>query len=268
MFMDQDDPWAPRPCSGCTRRRPEPVRHRHRQGDEQLPAGPALRLAGKHREVHHPRPPPDPQPDAAQDVPPRLPGHSGIRFHEEKRRLEDQLFMVRSYLAAQCVSIVADYPCYFYLKRTEGRNIASANPDPHSYYSALREILDVIDETVEPGAFRDRLLRRFYRGEMLGRSATCGCGRETPLTAQTSSPRYADSRRAVPRDRTGRAGGAASRAGRPSFARAASKISRTSSAASSRSRPGPPSKRCSGETAYSTRMSTQASSFPTAHRSS
>jgi poly(ribitol-phosphate) beta-N-acetylglucosaminyltransferase len=94
---------------------------------------------------------------------------SGIRFPEGKRRLEDQLFMVRSYLAARCVSIVADYPCYFYLKRGDGRNSASALPDPRSYYGYLREILDVIDETVEAGAFRDSLRRRFYRGEMLGR---------------------------------------------------------------------------------------------------
>ena len=55
--------------------------------------------------------------------------------------------MVRSYLAAQCVSIVADYPCYFYLKRTDGKNIASARSDPHGYYSNLREVLDVIDAT-------------------------------------------------------------------------------------------------------------------------
>jgi poly(ribitol-phosphate) beta-N-acetylglucosaminyltransferase len=93
---------------------------------------------------------------------------TGIRYAEGKRRLEDQLFLIRSYLAAQCVSIVADYPCYFYLKRADGRNTASARPDPHVYYTNLREILDVIDQEVEPGAFRDSLLRRFYRGEMLG----------------------------------------------------------------------------------------------------
>ena len=94
---------------------------------------------------------------------------TGIRNPEGKRRLEDQMFLVRGYLAAQCVSIVADYPCYFYLKRADGRNTASTQPDPRGYYSNLREILDVIDTAVEPGAFRDSLLRRFYRVEMLGR---------------------------------------------------------------------------------------------------
>lgn len=94
---------------------------------------------------------------------------SGIRFAEGKVRMEDHLFLVRTYLAAQCVSIVADYPCYFYLKRDDGRNSAATRPDPHAYYGYLREILDVIDQTVEAGAFRDRLQRRFYRGEMLGR---------------------------------------------------------------------------------------------------
>jgi glycosyltransferase involved in cell wall biosynthesis len=94
---------------------------------------------------------------------------SGIRFAEGKVRMEDHLFLVRTYLAAQCVSIVADYPCYFYLKRDDGRNNAATRPDPRAYYGYLREVLDVIDEEVEAGAFRDSLQRRFYRGEMLGR---------------------------------------------------------------------------------------------------
>jgi poly(ribitol-phosphate) beta-N-acetylglucosaminyltransferase len=94
---------------------------------------------------------------------------SGIRFAEGKVRMEDHLFLVRTYLAAQCVSIVADYPCYFYLKRDDGRNSAATPPEPRAYYGYLREILDIIDRTVEAGAFRDKLQRRFYRGEMLGR---------------------------------------------------------------------------------------------------
>jgi poly(ribitol-phosphate) beta-N-acetylglucosaminyltransferase len=94
---------------------------------------------------------------------------SGIRFAEGKVRMEDHLFLVRSYLAAQCVSIVGDYPCYFYLKRDDGRNSAATPPEPRAYYGYLREILDIIDQKVEPGAFRDKLQRRFYRGEMLGR---------------------------------------------------------------------------------------------------
>ncbi len=92
-----------------------------------------------------------------------------IRFPEGKRRLEDQLFMVRSYFRAEVVSILASYTCYFFYKRADGKNIASAPIEPASYYANLREILDVIVANTEPGEFRNKLLRRFYRLEMLGR---------------------------------------------------------------------------------------------------
>ena len=91
----------------------------------------------------------------------------GIAYPEGKRRLEDQLYMVRTYLAADVVSIVGDYPCYFYMGRDDGKNAGSVPIDPAGYYANLREILDVIIAKVEPGEFRDGLLRRFYRNELL-----------------------------------------------------------------------------------------------------
>jgi glycosyltransferase involved in cell wall biosynthesis len=93
----------------------------------------------------------------------------GIAYPEGKRRLEDQLYMVRTYLAADVVSIVGDYPCYFYMGRDDGKNAGSVPIDPAGYYTNLREILDVIIAKVEPGEFRDGLLRRFYRNELLSR---------------------------------------------------------------------------------------------------
>jgi glycosyltransferase involved in cell wall biosynthesis len=94
---------------------------------------------------------------------------NGIAYPEGKRRLEDQLYMVRTYLAADVVSIVGDYPCYFYMGRDDGKNAGSVPIDPAGYYTNLREILDVIIAKVEPGEFRDGLLRRFYRNELLSR---------------------------------------------------------------------------------------------------
>jgi glycosyltransferase involved in cell wall biosynthesis len=91
---------------------------------------------------------------------------NNILYPEGKRRLEDQLFMVKTYLAAERVSVLGDYPCYFYLQRADGGNAGSGNTDPHGYYQNLREVLDVIDATVEPGAFRDSLQRRFYRSQL------------------------------------------------------------------------------------------------------
>ena len=93
----------------------------------------------------------------------------GIAFPEGRRRLEDQLFMVRAYFRARVVSVLSSYPCYFYMRRDDGANAGSARLDPPGYYANLREVLDVVVAETTPGPDRDRLLRRFYRGEMLGR---------------------------------------------------------------------------------------------------
>ena len=93
----------------------------------------------------------------------------GIAFPEGKRRLEDQLYMMQAYFAAEVVSILGRYTCYYYCRRTDGKNAGSAPIVPADYYANLREVLDVVVAHTEPGAFRDRLLRRFYRVEMLGR---------------------------------------------------------------------------------------------------
>jgi glycosyltransferase involved in cell wall biosynthesis len=94
---------------------------------------------------------------------------NGIAFPEGKRRLEDQLYMVQSYLAAKSVSIVGDYPCYFYLRREDKKNAGSARIEPEGYYTNLREVLDALDAGTEPGEFRNTLLRRFLRSEVLSR---------------------------------------------------------------------------------------------------
>jgi glycosyltransferase involved in cell wall biosynthesis len=93
----------------------------------------------------------------------------GITFPEGKRRLEDQLFMIRAYFAATTVSILADRVCYFYMERADGGNAGSVRIDPASYYADLRWVLEVVIANTEPGDFRNRLLRRFLRVEMLGR---------------------------------------------------------------------------------------------------
>ncbi|WP_435177080.1 glycosyltransferase family 2 protein [Actinacidiphila sp. bgisy145] len=92
-----------------------------------------------------------------------------IAYPEGKRRLEDQLYMMEAYFPAKVVSILGDYTCYHYSRRDDGKNAGSAKIIPTGYYGNLREVLDVVVANTEPGAFRDELLRRFYRVEMLGR---------------------------------------------------------------------------------------------------
>lgn len=92
-----------------------------------------------------------------------------IAFPEGKRRLEDQLYMMQAYFLAEVVSVLGSYTCYYYCRRADGKNAGSAPIVPADYYANLRDVLDVVVANTEPGEFRDRLLRRFYRVEMLGR---------------------------------------------------------------------------------------------------
>lgn len=92
-----------------------------------------------------------------------------IAFPEGRRRLEDQLYMVKAYFAASNVAILAAHPCYFYLQRSGGENAGSRRIVPAEYYGNLREVLDVVLANTEVGDERSRLLRRFARVEILGR---------------------------------------------------------------------------------------------------
>ncbi|MFF4094588.1 glycosyltransferase family 2 protein [Streptomyces sp. NPDC001834] len=94
---------------------------------------------------------------------------NGIAYPEGKRRLEDQLYMMQAYFPAKAVSILGTYTCYYYSRRDDGKNAGSTRIVPSQYYGNLREVLDVVVANTEPGAFRDLLLRRFYRVEMLSR---------------------------------------------------------------------------------------------------
>jgi poly(ribitol-phosphate) beta-N-acetylglucosaminyltransferase len=92
----------------------------------------------------------------------------GIRFPEGKRRLEDHVFVMHAYFHARGISILADYPCYYWVLRDEDN--ASYKPfDAKQYYGNVREVLDLVIEHTEPGPLRDRLLSHWYRGKMLGR---------------------------------------------------------------------------------------------------
>ncbi|MER6102064.1 glycosyltransferase family A protein [Streptomyces sp. NPDC001832] len=94
---------------------------------------------------------------------------NGIAYPEGKRRLEDQLYMMQAYFPAKVVSILGNYTCYYYSRRDDGKNAGSTRIVPANYYGNLREVLDVVVANTEPGKFRDLLLRRFYRVEMLSR---------------------------------------------------------------------------------------------------
>ncbi|REF35076.1 glycosyltransferase family 2 protein [Thermasporomyces composti] len=92
-----------------------------------------------------------------------------LRFPEGRRRLEDQLFMVQAYLKARTVSILGDYCCYYWNRRDDGGNSSGTASTMEGYYDNLREVLDAVEAGTEPGELRDRLMRRFFRVEMMTR---------------------------------------------------------------------------------------------------
>ncbi|MFI9171220.1 glycosyltransferase family 2 protein [Streptomyces lincolnensis] len=92
-----------------------------------------------------------------------------IRFKEGRRRLEDHVFVVETYLRAKNVSVLGDYLCYYHITRDDGSNAGFQRFDPVGYFTNLREALDVVENLTEPGAVRDKLYSRWLRNEMVER---------------------------------------------------------------------------------------------------
>jgi glycosyltransferase involved in cell wall biosynthesis len=90
-----------------------------------------------------------------------------IRFLEGPRRLEDHHFVVKAYFRAKVISVLADYPCYFWIARLDDSQASRGPYEWFSYYGFVRDVLDVVEEHTEPGPFRDRLLAHWYRGKGL-----------------------------------------------------------------------------------------------------
>jgi poly(ribitol-phosphate) beta-N-acetylglucosaminyltransferase len=105
---------------------------------------------------------------------------NGIRFPEGRRRLEDHVFVMHAYFHAQRISVLADYPCYHWILRDADTNASYRPFEPTEYFANVREVLDLVDEHTEPGPFRDRLVRHWYRGKMLGRLGGAAFVRRDP----------------------------------------------------------------------------------------
>jgi glycosyltransferase involved in cell wall biosynthesis len=91
----------------------------------------------------------------------------GIEFPVGHYVGEDLLFMVPAVLRAEVVSVVGDYPCYFYLEQEDGGNATPTRLDPASYSGNLREIFDALLAETDDEAVRETWLRRFWRTDMV-----------------------------------------------------------------------------------------------------
>lgn len=90
-----------------------------------------------------------------------------LRFDEDIRIGEDRLFVVRAYLLASAVSVVADRDCYYKVQRADDGNITSNFTDLMERFEVARRLMGVIAEAAEPGPVRDAAILRHFRGGLL-----------------------------------------------------------------------------------------------------
>ncbi|MFF0109629.1 glycosyltransferase [Streptomyces hirsutus] len=91
----------------------------------------------------------------------------GVRFPEGRCRLEDQVFMAHAYAVARCVSVLGDYPCYYWMRREDGGNTSSRQLVVDEYFGWLRKVVQTVKAHTPPGPVQDAMLRRTYRVEIL-----------------------------------------------------------------------------------------------------
>lgn len=92
---------------------------------------------------------------------------NGIRFPEEKVRLEDGMFLARAYLAARRVSILGGYDFYSIVARDDGQNISSQPFDPQGYSWSVGEVARIVRENDPDPERADRIILDLYRRKCL-----------------------------------------------------------------------------------------------------
>ncbi|MEU5044625.1 glycosyltransferase family 2 protein [Streptomyces griseorubiginosus] len=109
----------------------------------------------------------------------------GLRFPEGPWILEDLAFVSAAYLKAERISILADYPCYYWMKRDDGGNNTQHRFNPrHGFWDNCRTIVRGIKDGTTPSedvdALQNRLLHRLYHVEVLSRTREPEILREDP----------------------------------------------------------------------------------------
>lgn len=94
----------------------------------------------------------------------------GLRFPEGPWIFEDMPFVIAAYIKAERISVLGDYPCYYWLRREDGGNNTQAMfSDRHDFFGNLRHAARTIKEHTSPGERQNGMLHRLYRAEILAR---------------------------------------------------------------------------------------------------
>jgi poly(ribitol-phosphate) beta-N-acetylglucosaminyltransferase len=94
---------------------------------------------------------------------------NGIRFIEGRRRLEDHPFVIEVYLKAKVISVLSDYPCYFWTIREDKSNAGLKPVDYPSWYDNLGDALRLVETQIDDVELRESLLSYWYRSKVLNR---------------------------------------------------------------------------------------------------
>ncbi|SES33020.1 glycosyltransferase family 2 protein [Streptomyces qinglanensis] len=104
-----------------------------------------------------------------------------LRFDTGLRIGEDQPFTALAYLRARRISVVADYDCYYLVRRPDGRHLtATGSTEP--VLDALHRVCELLRTELPPGQQRDALLERHFAVEL--RDVFRFLGRETDPAVQ------------------------------------------------------------------------------------
>jgi poly(ribitol-phosphate) beta-N-acetylglucosaminyltransferase len=88
-----------------------------------------------------------------------------LRFPEHLPVGSDQPFTIEACVRARKISVVADYTCYYAVKRGDASNI-TYRADHLARLRATGEIMDFTAGLIEPGPQRDHVLRRHFTWEL------------------------------------------------------------------------------------------------------
>ena len=86
----------------------------------------------------------------------------GLRFPEERVRLEDGIFVTRAYVLARRIVFCGREPLYFIALRDDGGNISSRGIDPENYVASCRRIARILFEGVPDRKRADQLVHQFF----------------------------------------------------------------------------------------------------------
>ncbi|WP_407561298.1 glycosyltransferase family 2 protein [Streptomyces sp. 184] len=96
----------------------------------------------------------------------------GLRFPEDLRTGEDQVFVTKAYLHAAKISVLASYDCVYYVLRDDGGNLtttirkeprpAAAGRTGPTTSGTLPAMFALVGENTPAGPRRDHLLTRLY----------------------------------------------------------------------------------------------------------